>query len=236
MILSSMERMAIGLVMVKPHGVSTGLDVVVSAFLNGEADSSLESRLNLDVDEIRDFTRKSRVVRTLYRNLGDGSASSRRVFDIFYHRQVGEKCYPTMVRQYLAPAIFYLLRYDGEQNHFNDLLKRIKGFPTLISESDQVIPGYGLRGALVEPSQRATADYLDSLDGDRYQTAILSVVENVIHSTNNINETSLAVMSILNPMERVALQIDNPQVFNMLVHHSTYLVDQSLSPYLTTLA
>lgn len=56
MILSPMERMAIGLFMVKPHGVSTGLDVVVGAFLNGEVDSSLESRLNLDVDEIRDFT------------------------------------------------------------------------------------------------------------------------------------------------------------------------------------
>ncbi len=223
---------ALGLIVVKPHAVETGLDITIQEVLNGK-NNWLSERLNLPEDFMPYFLTRTRIYKTMYRDLGDKSDKSLRVMNIFYSKSREDRYYKTLLDTNLGKVAFFFLAHAGAQKDFDLMVNKLKGYPSLYVDG-VLRPGYGLRGAILPPSKNVNGQLLDALPDKEYETAISSILMNGVHTPDSVDETCITLVDLLTPLEAAQLQASDSSLFSDILSRARLPENQEMKKWTRT--
>lgn len=195
---------AFALLMVKPHALKESADVTLSYLLGEYEDKPSEEfikALNLppDANEAIFKNGKLQICKTFYRNLAVESPNNGHLYDelteIFYGRDKDKKHYSTLLDLYKGPVAFLVLKYDGPQTEMEQVLRTFKGREQFLGHESE--KGFGVRGTFVLPKERIDIEAMENLPEEKYREQVVNVINNVIHITDNIQETARALEILL---------------------------------------
>lgn len=184
-------RETYALVMVKPHAMGEAAGTVITDLFDGGYEKHLPF-LNLS-ENTKKVLADVKLLGTVYRDLRD--ERYKRVLDILYEKEEGKPRLPIIKDEYTGPCQFLILSSSFSTDVFYDGLQELKGKERLLDEKGNVVnSGSGVRGAMIMPRKMLDLNNLSEAD-------IRVIASNVIHITDQENETAKVIRVLLPPAE-----------------------------------
>ena len=166
-----------GIVMVKPHAYERVLDQVIDETLRGfgvASDLHPEDRLNCFLDSLTIGEPMVRDLRVVPYGV--------KLIELFYGDKSNRRYCPLIMQHYVGKVAFLPYIYRGEEADLDVLHPAIKGTTeTFDANGDQVDSATGIRRLFGEPYQFVSHESSLVMDDHDYERCFLSVVNNYIH-------------------------------------------------------
>jgi len=179
-----------GLIMVKPHALEQGLDVVVKEILNKSDASEL---LAID-DPLRKVIDVIDIESTIVCDLRTAKFGAF-LLDLFYKDKAERRYYPIMIERYLGKVAFipYIHRDGCQLSPDINEYKAIKGMTETFDINNNVInSARGVRGVLGRPYLCIDGKTRASQDEDVYREFALPMIDNFIHVCDSSEQITSA--------------------------------------------
>ncbi len=187
---------ALSLILIKPN---INKNIAIAEIHSWIGTNSNSSVLDLKIaKQYADVLNQTEIIFQFYRFIGKAPYDIKDFLNIFYHKFKEKRQYNYFEKLYNGRIDFLLVKSSSEQIKLDEALKYLKGQPAEVDEEGNIIKkGFGIRGKLMNPIRYYTSSQYGNMDEDTYSEVVKKVIDNILHTTDSVNEVKQALQYYL---------------------------------------
>jgi hypothetical protein len=184
-----------GVIMVKPHALEVGFDIIISDLLSNVG-NPLYDKMNIS-EETRNCLSKLVICKTKIINFKKDINLFNKFLNTSYKDQINTNHYEILKMLYFSRWMFYIVAHEGTQEELDRSLKEFKGQRELLNQRKQIISNpIGVRGIFLD-----TGIIYETISDFEKEIIYKKTVNNLIHTSDNIYEAKFLINILLDSNE-----------------------------------